>query len=165
MDDQRIDCASGGGVMQIPRFGLKKLLIVVGVVALWLATFQLPEPPKQNPASVEYGARIVGIHLRWGMMFMVLTAAGFTAIYFRGKRQAFWAGFFVAMFSLHVKFMSPDFSMVARSWTAGLLLALHKSTDPVNMLTGSVWAVLQLSYSAVAGLIASVIYDQSKSRK
>jgi hypothetical protein len=33
------------------------------------------------------------------------------------------------------------------------------------MLTGSVWAVLQLSYSAVAGLIASVIYDQSKSRK
>ncbi|HEY2827364.1 MAG TPA: hypothetical protein VGJ04_07160 [Pirellulales bacterium] len=131
---------------------MKQLLVVVGVVALWLATFNVPD-----------GTGEAGIIIRLGILLMVVISAGFSAIYFRGKRQAFWAGFFVAMLALY--FHGPNFSVVARSWTAPLLLTLHKSTNPVNMLTTSIWAVLQLSFSAVAGLIASLIYDQSPSRK
>src|SRR6476620_10878070 len=103
-------------MMRLPRFGIKRCLIVIGAIACWLATFRMPDPTNRG----------VGPPLRSSILLAILISAGFAAIYFRGKRQAFWAGFFVAMVLHYGQFFkAPDFTPVANSWSGGLL----KSTD------------------------------------
>jgi hypothetical protein len=66
----------------MPRFGTKTLLIVTAVVALWLSTLS------------GYAA---GNDVRRSILLLVLVLSGFAAVYGRGKRRAFWSGFFVVM--------------------------------------------------------------------
>jgi hypothetical protein len=66
----------------MPRFGTKTLLFAFILVALWFSTFS------------GYAA---GHDVRASVLLVVFLAAGFAAIYGRGRLRAFWAGFFVVM--------------------------------------------------------------------
>jgi hypothetical protein len=141
--------------MQLPRFGIKWLLIIVAVLGLWLATFRMPDPTNRG----------IGIHLRLTIMLAILLSAGFAAIYYRGERQAFWCGFSISMLLLVGGFFSfvPDLSLIARSWSGGLLQ--KTGGDAFDMLQSSMWACLLLSFSSIVGLSAAIIYNQSRTRK
>jgi hypothetical protein len=132
-------------------------MVILAAVALWLATFRVPER--------EY--RGVGTEIRLGILLAVLISAGFAAIYFRGNRQAFWAGFSVSLLLLYGQFYKaciPDLLKVAHSWSFALRPIIER--DRVSeMLSYSIWGVLLLSLSAVVGVIVAAIYDQSQSRK
>jgi hypothetical protein len=155
MDDQRTNRKSGGGTMQLPRVGIRSLLIVVAVLGLWLATFKMPDPTNRG----------IGIPLRLTIMLAILLSAGFAAIYHRGERQAFWCGFSSAMLLLLGRFFNfvPDVSLIARSWSGGLLR--ETDGDAFEMLQSSMWAFLIVSFSLIVGLIAAIIYAQSQTRK
>jgi hypothetical protein len=66
----------------MPRFGTKTLLIATAVVALWLSTLS------------GYAA---GNDVRRSILLLILVASAFAAVYGRGKKRAFWSGFFAVM--------------------------------------------------------------------
>jgi hypothetical protein len=66
----------------MPRFSLKSMLIVFVAASLWLST------------AAGYTA---GTDVRRSVLFLILVASGFAALYLHGKQRAFWAGFFAAM--------------------------------------------------------------------
>jgi hypothetical protein len=66
----------------MPRFGIKTLLIGTAVFALWLSTLS------------GYAA---GNDVRRSILLLILVASAFAAIYGRGRRRAFWSGFFAVM--------------------------------------------------------------------
>jgi hypothetical protein len=66
----------------MPRFGTKTLLFVCMLVALWCSTFS--------------GYAAAG-DVRASVLLLIFLAAGFAAIYHRGRPRAFWAGFFAVM--------------------------------------------------------------------
>jgi hypothetical protein len=141
----------------MPRFGIKRLMVILAAFALWLATFRVPEGANRG----------VGTEIRVGILLAVLISAGFATLYFRGKRQAFWAGFSVSLLLLYGQFYSeciPNLLKVAHSWSYELR-AFHASDRMAELLGYSLWAGLLLSFSAVVGLIVAAIYDQSQSRK
>jgi len=67
----------------MPRFGTRALLIAFVVVALWLSTFS---------------GFAAGQDLRRSLLLVLLIAAASMAVYGRGRRRAFWAGFAIVMF-------------------------------------------------------------------
>jgi hypothetical protein len=64
------------------RFGTKTLLFIFVLVALWCSTF---------------GGYAAGHDVRASVLLIVLFAAGYSAVYGRGKQRAFWSGFFLVM--------------------------------------------------------------------
>jgi hypothetical protein len=103
--------------------------------------------------------------LRLSILLAILLSAGFAATYYRGRRQAFWCGYSIAMLLLLGRFFNfvPDLSLVARSWSGGRLRST--SGDAFEMLQSSMWALLVVSFSSVVGFIAATIYDESRTRK
>jgi hypothetical protein len=67
----------------MPRYSTRTLLIVFGLIALWLATF------------AGYGA---AQDIRRSLLLLGLIAATCLAIFSRGQRRVFWAGFSIVMF-------------------------------------------------------------------
>jgi hypothetical protein len=66
----------------MPRFGIKTLLVGLTVVALWLSTFT-------NYSMAE--------DVRRSILLLIFVASGMAALWARGRRRAFWIGFFAAM--------------------------------------------------------------------
>jgi hypothetical protein len=67
---------------QMPRFGIKSLLILFAIVGLWLSTFS------KYPGSQDIQAIV---------RLLVFLTAALSALFYRGRRQAFWIGFFATM--------------------------------------------------------------------
>lgn len=67
------------------RFGTRTLLFAFVLVALWFSTFS------------GYAA---GRDVRASVLLIVFLAAGYAAIYSRGKQRAFWSGIFIVMLLL-----------------------------------------------------------------
>jgi hypothetical protein len=135
----------------MPRFPIKRLMAFVAAVAFWFATFKMPDPTNRG----------IGPQLQLIMPLMILVSAGFAAIYFRGKRQAFWAGFFVGMLLVFGRlFRSPDLLLIAESWAGGIVSETQR--DAFDLVKATFWLLLMLLFSAVQGLIASVVYEQSR---
>ena len=63
----------------LPRFGIKSLLIAVAFMAFWLSTIS------------GYGT---AADVQKSILLIILLASGFAAIYSKGRRRAFWVGFF-----------------------------------------------------------------------
>jgi hypothetical protein len=86
----------------MPRFSLKSMLIVFAAASLWLST------------AAGY---IAATDVRRSVMFLILVASGFAALYLRGKQRAFWAGFFAAMLlcgqETSLSRYAPDFSWLS----------------------------------------------------
>jgi hypothetical protein len=68
----------------MPRFGTKSLLVGVAIAGLWLSTVS--------------GSR-AGADIRAGILPVIVFAAAFAAIYYRGRQQAIWIGFVARSFS------------------------------------------------------------------
>lgn len=64
------------------RFGTKTLLFVFVLVALWCSTFS------------GYAA---GRDVRASVLLIIFLAAGYLAVYGRGRQRAFWSGFFLVL--------------------------------------------------------------------
>lgn len=64
------------------RFGTKTLLFAFFLVALWCSTF---------------GGYSAGRDVRASVLLILFLAAGYAAIYSRGRSRAFWSGLFVVM--------------------------------------------------------------------
>ena len=64
------------------RFGTKTLLFAFVLVALWCSTF---------------GGYAAGRDIRASVLLIVFLAAGYAAVYSRGKQRAFWSGVFMVM--------------------------------------------------------------------
>lgn len=64
------------------RFGTKSMMIGFALMALWLSTFS---------------GFAAAADVRRSMLLLILVASAFAAIYFQGKRRAFWAGFAIIM--------------------------------------------------------------------
>jgi hypothetical protein len=67
------------------RFGTKSLLVAYAIIGLWLSTVF------NYPGSL-------GVYTLLAATCFV--SSGFAAIYYRGRRRAFWASFFVVFLLL-----------------------------------------------------------------
>src|SRR3954468_22208500 len=82
---------------RMPRIGIKFVLYLFALAALWLSTF----------------AGYAGSHdVRKGVLLIVFMSAGYCAVLLRGRRRAFWAGFFIVML-LHAPNLGASFDSSA----------------------------------------------------
>jgi hypothetical protein len=155
----------------MPRFGTKTLLIVAAVVALWLSTLS------------GYAA---GHDVRRSMLLLILVLSLFAAVYGRGKRRAFWSGFFVVMLlcggtdlqrPLH-RYL-PDFVWLSASSTPQATYQWWSSTGgrltgtfapppvpgfvPPNAPAAPIWTIVVgtvwiLALSVMGGFIAAYVF-------
>jgi hypothetical protein len=97
-----------GKLSAMPQFGTKTLLFVFTLVALWLSTLS------------GYAA---GEDVRRSILLLILVGSGFAALYSRGRRRAFCAGFFVVMLLCGTTDLQrplsrylPDFHWLDTAW-------------------------------------------------
>jgi hypothetical protein len=151
-------------VAGMPRFGTKSLLVGVSLIAAWLSTLS------------GYAA---GQDVRRAVLLVIVSAAGFSAIYFRGQRQAFWIGFSFALVLLAIQ---PQWRFVPSTWWSRQLaenLAVQTPIGPVapnttpahegpvvgrqlkvfHGIIDTVWLVCAMLLSAVIGWIGTTIHD------
>jgi hypothetical protein len=138
--------------MQIPRFGVKFLLIAIAVVSLWLSTFAFYNGANEVRATI---------------ILFGLLAAGLAAAYSRGERQAFWTGFFALFLLFRVRqgiISVPTFEwltavIVPEPAQGGIPLAQQNLIFAGRM---SVTLLLQLVFAVAAGLMAVSIHRWSR---
>jgi len=140
----------------MPRYGTRTLLVVIGIITLWLATF------------AGHGA---AQDLRRSMLLLALVAAGCLAIYSDGRRRAFWAGFAIVMFlcgglsidrPLH-RYV-PDFFWTRTMTESLLATGASRRQQPVvsTGLVDSMTAGWTLALSALAGFVAAQVYSRTR---
>jgi hypothetical protein len=151
------------------RYSDKWLLVVFAAVALWLSTL----------AGYKGGGDV-----RASILFVFIFAAAFQAIYYRGRRQAFWIGFTVALLLLMLRQgeqwpFVPSFIQsrgIALYWAA----QVPKEPLPPNMRPGgpdglygrqaqvyaalfaTIRATFALALSVLVGLIGVYVYNHSR---
>jgi hypothetical protein len=138
----------------MPRFGIKTLLIVFTVVAIWLATFIRQGQDLQG----------AGNEIRNCMMLVVFLASGFAAIYNQGRRRAFWSGFFATMLLLSVEFIQPykaNVYSIASGWATHFQEIYRFDHRVRTILYCNIWPPIVLSLAALVGILAVYFYDQS----
>jgi hypothetical protein len=123
--------------MQIPRFGVKFLLIAIAVVSLWLSTFAFYNGANEVRATI---------------ILFGLLAAGLAAAYIRGERQAFWT-ISVPTFEWLTAVIVPEPAQ------GGIPLAQQNLIFAGRM---SVTLLLQLVFAVAAGLMAVSIHRWSR---
>jgi hypothetical protein len=152
----------------MPRFQIKTLLIAFAIVALWLSSFS-------GFAAAD--------DVRRSLLLAVLAVAGYAAAYCRGRRRAFWAGFFFTMlahgFSLAATFDSTSvqhkFGYISTlnftgSFTNRVIPflaaqgspAYHETYRAIEATFAAVWV---LTISTVIGLIGLSMYDYGHERE
>jgi hypothetical protein len=134
------------------------LLIGFAVVSFWLATFGLPDQSR------------TGEQLRLSVIVAVCITSGFAAIYFRARRRAFWAAFFVTLLLLYGQFQFrsqflPSVYWIAASWAEQLNQGRSKNDIVTIIARDSLWIALLLGPSAIIGFVVAEIYDRSRSQK
>jgi hypothetical protein len=139
----------------MPRFSAKGLFLAVTVIAVWLATFSIPQLPHHD----------VGHQLRSAIVLAIWILAGAAALYFRGKRQAFWLGFFVTMTLVWAQsglFVKPSFAAVSQSILAAMAPSASLDQAPIRCLYSTLSTCLTLGASALVGFGVAIVYEQSQ---
>jgi hypothetical protein len=140
--------------MKLPRFGIKALLIVVTLVALWLSTLTGYAGSNDIQAFI------------WTA---IIVMSGVAALSYTGRRRAFWAGFFGAMLLTSSRTVFNVFG-AKLSWSANLSreLATKWQGDTsgrgqmvLNINTTLIFVVLLVA-AALIGFLCVVVYDQSR---
>jgi hypothetical protein len=152
MEDQKTDRASG--VTQGTRFGVKSLLAGVAVLAAWFSTFS---------------GYAFSPYVRDFIMFAILCASFFGAMYSRGKRRAFWTGFSLVMFiactSDSVRANFVYFEVFAAPELIALMVAKPSGAQLSPAAYESIREAYNLSLAAIIGGLAAYIYDRSGSKQ
>jgi hypothetical protein len=162
-------------VALMPRFGLKGMLVLLAVVALWLST----------------AAGYTGSYdVRFTIVLLVLVAAGLKAYCSAGRWKCFWLGFFavLAVFAYGGGDITPRLEWVpgtlrgvivgenSGAWTSAPpqtpvpppddLFGTAQQPAPVELIVDFTAATIQYGFNlivaAVAGWIGLVIYDQTQ---
>ena len=136
------------------RFGTRSLLFGFLLVSLWASTFALYP-----------GAR----DIRAIILLLILAMSGFRAAYSRGKRQAFWAGFFGVMLifgSDYFRAYSPRFDW-AQNVSIPLAQSAARRPRDVNELRLAfqltIYVTLMLTIATLVGFLGAYIHNQSRS--
>jgi hypothetical protein len=136
----------------MPRFRIKSLLVLFAVVGLWLST------ATDYPGSKDIRAVI---------LLLIFLTAGFAALFYRGRRQAFWIGFFATMLimaaGLPGEFV-PRFIWIGDLWTR--YTGTFDPNDPQYYhLLRTIQPLAMFVLSAINGCIAVYVFDCSRSEK
>ena len=140
----------------MPRFGIKSLLVGVAVLALWFASLR------------NFGR---SYEIITAISFVIALASATAAIYNRGRRRAFWAGFFATMLIVGPPLwptslqLVPNLTFAARTWADAIAQATGSTWASSNAAFYSLRAVLLITLATAAGLSAVYMYDQSKQQK
>ncbi len=139
----------------MPRFGIKFMLMLIGVVALWLSTF------------AGYAA---ADDVRAFIMLAILVTSGIAAMSHTARRRAFWAGFFGTMLALDTKMFFSAFHATFRwmrqfsmDWSPRL--ANPDWADQGEMaksINATIFLALSLAMATVIGLLSVYVYDQCR---
>jgi hypothetical protein len=141
----------------MPRFSAKGLLLGVTLIAMWLATFSIPQLPHSD----------VGHQIRSAMLLTIWVLAGSAALYFRGKRQAFWLGFFVMMALVWAQsglFVKPSFAAVSQSILDAIAPSASLDQPAIRCVYSTLSTCLTLGASALIGFGVTIVYEQSQSK-
>ena len=141
----------------MPRFSATALLLGVALIAVWLATFSITSLPHSD----------VGHQIRSAIVLAIWILAGAAAFYHRGKRQAFWLGFFVTMTLVWAQsglFVKPNFAAVSQSILAVLAPSASLDQTPIRCLHSTLSTCLTLGASALVGFGVTIVYEQSQSK-
>jgi hypothetical protein len=148
----------------MPRIGIKLLLFLFALAALWLSTF-----------AGYPGANDV----RKGVLLIVFMSAGYCAVLFRGRRRAFWAGFFIVML-LHAPNLGASFDSSAHwHWfgyvanfdvdelTNKLIVYFADRTSThfgpyYSAIAAPLDAAWLLTLAAIIGAVGAYIYERSR---
>lgn len=136
--------------MRIPRFGTKSLLITVTVVVLWLSTLSGFTGSKDIQAFI------------WTA---IVVTSGVAAASYRGRRRAFWLGFFGTMVLMHFR---TGFTVYGAklTWTtnASRELATMWQGEPrpgqlvQNIYTTLIFLTLLVCATAI-GFLSALVFD------
>jgi hypothetical protein len=139
----------------MPRFGIRSLLVVIAVLGLWLSTF----------------AGYVGAQdIRAIILQFLFIAIGAAAIFYRGRAQAFWIGFFTSMLITSLAYprdFAPKFNWINDIWKiySGHLPGSGGSAELPQFFNARdmIMTVYMLLISSVSGCITVFVFDRSRS--
>ena len=133
----------------MPRFGLKTILIVFTVVALWLSTF------------TGYAA---ASDVRRSLVILTLAASIMAAFWNSGRRQAFWLGFAIVVVPMgfSIYYSSQQLPMPLFYWTTSNSYYFTAPTPQVIATQESIRAVGALLLATIAGFIGVFVYNQTR---
>jgi hypothetical protein len=142
--------------MQMPRFGMKSVLILFAVVGLWLSTFTLDD----GAQDVQFAVKLA--------IILTSSAAAFSTV---GARRAYWGGFSATMFVLFVRAtMGPPPSYTLGFWWS-VRLTEYVAKGPIadaaysKAILATTILLLWLGISAAIGLLCSHVYSNNESGK
>jgi hypothetical protein len=134
------------------RFGTKSLLLGCVLAAMWLSTFS---------------GFAAGRDVRASVLLVVFVAVGCAAVTSRGKRRAFWAGFFVVMLLCGGEFHQrpvyrylPNFQWLTPSIVPQkpAVVRQHNYDRAIDDTARMSWV---FALSAVVGAVCARIYDKN----
>jgi hypothetical protein len=143
----------------MPRFGIKSLLISFAVVALWLSTF------------ADYSA---AHDVRSIIFLTALLASAFKAAYCRGRKRAFWTGFFMFFLVCAIQpkwFVVPNFNWLdppasrwAQAFTGNLSPneRIGREKELLSAIRATIWIAIIVPLSTLFGFITARMYDQRR---
>ncbi len=139
------------------RFRLRTLLLLVTAVCLWLATFSgEADTALQGPGS----------QVRRLLLAIVLIASAVAGVSNHGHRRAFWSAFAAMMLIIMTELISgyirPDVGAITRSWIASLQQRISLTGWMQTLIHCAIRDGLILAFATLAGIVASIVYDQSR---
>ncbi|QEG33319.1 hypothetical protein [Bythopirellula goksoeyrii] len=137
--------------MKLPQFGIKALLAITTLVALWCSTL-----------TAYTGSDDIQVFIWTAIIVMSGAAAGS----YSGRRRAYWAGFCGAMLLMSMK--NVFVYGAALRWTStaarALTIFLREDASYQEPIIGNVDSTLMLiifiAASAVIGWLSVFVYDQ-----
>src|SRR5262245_52302544 len=135
-------------------FSKNAILIVVVVVVLWFSTF---------------AGYLAGHGVRAAITIGVLVSSLLAAVCGRGRKRAFWIGFFTTMLLVHLATTTwiPDTRLIL-NWVDNVVDYFRERPEPkaTDARANQWWAIIRtidealtLSFSLFIGFIGCHIYD------
>jgi hypothetical protein len=138
--------------MQMPRFGMKSLLILFAAVALWLSTFA----QYKAADDVRYVVRLA---------VAIISAAAATSNV--GARRWYWGGFSTTMFALCWRAsLGPTRDFTLGFWPSIQLTEFATKGSTIGSgsaqgIQSTLVFIFWLAVSTVIGLLCSYVYSQT----
>src|SRR5688572_6456473 len=133
----------------MPRFGLRSMLLVIAVAALWFSTFtEYPFAP----------------HVRRSIVLLVFSLAVLLAIYWRGRWRAFWISFSIMMFLAGTTDLQLPLSRLGSGGVPQTInisgSQFRRVSQPFDLaVSESVEMLWAISLSTVAGFLGVQVHD------
>jgi hypothetical protein len=134
----------------LPRYGIRSLLIVFAMAALWFSTFAGYSGSEDIRAFI---------------MLTILITSGVAAISSTTRRRAFWAGFFGTMLAVSTKLFFLAFVATfrwMREFSTEWAVGLRNPTDHGELaksINATIFLGMLLIMATAIGLLCVHVYD------